>query len=346
MQFKDAAYEILKDVGAPLHYNEITDLATQKGILTTSGQTPHATMGALLYTDTLKENSRFRRGDSKGTFTLRAEPPSDIQQQIRSINMQARKTLRKRLQQMDPRQFEKLVKHLLDEMGLEETSVTTYGGDGGIDVRGVLNAENLSQIELAVQAKRWKGNVGSKVVRELRGSLKVHEHGIVITPSDFTSSAKAEADESGKVHISLINGEQLVDLLIEHQLGVASVEHTVHVLDDDFWSEILGETLLEPSSQPTVKQSQSKSRPNIKFPMPIQAEYKGRIYKAELLNLKGNLRYAGQIYDTPSGAAKAVAVDWKAVNGWDFWRFLDPEPGKWEKISQLRASSSKSAESE
>ena len=26
MQFKDAAYEILKEVGEPLHYNVITDL--------------------------------------------------------------------------------------------------------------------------------------------------------------------------------------------------------------------------------------------------------------------------------------------------------------------------------
>jgi len=58
MQFKDAAYEILKVVGKPLHYNEITDLALKNGILETAGQTPHATMEALLYTDTLKEAFR------------------------------------------------------------------------------------------------------------------------------------------------------------------------------------------------------------------------------------------------------------------------------------------------
>ena len=77
MQFKDAAYVILKEAGEPLHYNEITERALSKGILVTSGQTPNASMGALLYTDTLKENSRFRRGDQKGMFTLRTEPPSD-----------------------------------------------------------------------------------------------------------------------------------------------------------------------------------------------------------------------------------------------------------------------------
>jgi restriction system protein len=79
MQFKDAAYEILKSAGGPLHYNEIAERALSKSLLTTTGQTPHASMGALLYTDTLIDNSRFRRGDKKGTFTLRVEPPNHWQ---------------------------------------------------------------------------------------------------------------------------------------------------------------------------------------------------------------------------------------------------------------------------
>lgn len=78
MQFKDAAYEILKQADEPLYYNEITDRALEAKIRTTTGQTPHATMGALLYTDTLKEISRFRRGDRRGSFALRAKPSSDI----------------------------------------------------------------------------------------------------------------------------------------------------------------------------------------------------------------------------------------------------------------------------
>ncbi|MDO9348168.1 MAG: winged helix-turn-helix domain-containing protein [Anaerolineales bacterium] len=48
MQFKDAAYKILKSSGVPLHYNAITDQAIAAGLLDTTGTTPHATMGALL----------------------------------------------------------------------------------------------------------------------------------------------------------------------------------------------------------------------------------------------------------------------------------------------------------
>ena len=61
MQFKDAAYQILTQAGESLQYNEITDRALAAGTLSTTGQTPHATMGALLYTNTPNEKSRFKR---------------------------------------------------------------------------------------------------------------------------------------------------------------------------------------------------------------------------------------------------------------------------------------------
>jgi restriction system protein len=330
MQYKDAAYQILSDTDKPLHYSEITDRALSRGILTPSGQTPHATMGALLYTDTLKANSRFQRGDIKGTFVLRTTPPSDIQKQINAIDTQVRKTLVNRLLKMEPRKFENLIQLLLDEMGLDKTSVTTYGGDGGIDIRGVLNAENLSQISIAVQAKRWKANVGPKVVRELRGSLMVHEHGIVITPSDFTATAKLEAEEAGKTRISLIKGAELVELLIKHQVGVKNEEYVVPVLDKEFWEEIVGEDAADHE-----KQDKKVVKRQIKFPVNIQAKHKGQVFQAELLDIEGRVRYAGKIYQTPTSAAKAV-VEWKTVNGWDFWKYHSPEMGKWVKIGRLK----------
>jgi hypothetical protein len=242
MQFKDAAYEILKEVGKPLHYNEITDLALKKKILDTTGLTPHATMGALLYTDTLKENSRFRRGDEKGTFTLQIPAPRGIKQQIEAIQTQVRQDLRKHLLNMHPQRFEELIRSLLEEMGFDEAETTAYRRDEGIDVRGILRTNPLSTTKVAIQAKRWTANVGSGVVRELRGSLRVAdtEQGLIITPSDFTADAKNEAEASGKTPITLINGTQLVELLIQYQVGVKQEQYTVPSIDDEYWSEVLG----------------------------------------------------------------------------------------------------------
>jgi len=247
MQFKDAAYEILKETGKPLHYNEITDLALHKGILETAGQTPHATMGALLYTDTLKENSRFKRGDEKGTFTLQIESPKGIKQQIEAIQKQVRQDLRKHLLKMHPQKFEELIRSLLEEMGFDEAETTSYRNDKGVDVRGMLRTNPLSTTKVAIQAKRWTGNVGAGVVRDLRGSLRVAdaEQGLIITPSDFTPEAKNESQAMGKTPIALINGLQLVDLLIQYQVGVKQEQYTVPSIDVEYWSEVLGVLLEE-----------------------------------------------------------------------------------------------------
>jgi restriction system protein len=135
MQFKEAAYEILKNAGERLHYNEITNRALDAGILTTSGQTPHATMGSRLYTETLHPDSQFRRVE-KGFFGLRERQPSDVSQTIRRLNDQTRSKLRKMISNTPPARFEALVKELLIALGFDESTVeaTAYSKDGGIAV--------------------------------------------------------------------------------------------------------------------------------------------------------------------------------------------------------------------
>lgn len=55
--FKGVAYEILKEVKKPLHVDEITKIALQRGWLKTAGKTPSATMNAQLVVDVNKKNS-------------------------------------------------------------------------------------------------------------------------------------------------------------------------------------------------------------------------------------------------------------------------------------------------
>ena len=71
--YKDIAIQILKEVGKPLHYREITQRAIEKGLLKTTGKTPWATMNAQLSMDIVKnrDNSVFIRTDP-GYFALRS----------------------------------------------------------------------------------------------------------------------------------------------------------------------------------------------------------------------------------------------------------------------------------
>lgn len=59
--FKEIAFQILKQVEKPLHSNEITRIALERGWLKTAGKTPEATMNAQLIVDinSRKEKSRF-----------------------------------------------------------------------------------------------------------------------------------------------------------------------------------------------------------------------------------------------------------------------------------------------
>lgn len=70
--FKSIAIKVITEAGKPLHYREITRLATEQGLLKTDGKTPWATMNAQLSMDIVKngENSQFYRAQP-GYFGLR-----------------------------------------------------------------------------------------------------------------------------------------------------------------------------------------------------------------------------------------------------------------------------------
>lgn len=149
---------------------------------------------------------------------------AEFTQAITSHNQKVRQELRQRLLAMDPSEFEELVGQLLVNLGFEGVEVTPHSGDGGIDVRGILVVAGSVRIRLAVQVKRWKNNVQAPVVQKVRGSLGVHEQGLIITTSGFSPGAREEAASPDKIPVGLVDGEQLVGLLIEHGIGVMRSE--------------------------------------------------------------------------------------------------------------------------
>jgi hypothetical protein len=51
MDFKAAAREVLGEIGHPLHYGDITEIALESGYLASAGRTPQNTMRARLSVD-------------------------------------------------------------------------------------------------------------------------------------------------------------------------------------------------------------------------------------------------------------------------------------------------------
>ena len=240
--FTDCAQKVLEEFGGkkPMHYKKITEKALGKGWLVTEGKTPEATMYAQVITEIKRQQKRGERPrfvqHGRGYVGLSQWMGRGLAFQIEQHNQQVRKALRERLLAMKPAEFEELISQLLAEMGFEMVEVTKLSGDGGIDVRGTLVVGDVVRIKMAVQVKKWKlkNNIQAPVVQQVRGSLGAHEQGLIITTSDYSSGAVKEAAQSDKTPIALMNGDQLVILLMEHGIGVHRSTPDLFEIDEEF----------------------------------------------------------------------------------------------------------------
>lgn len=233
--FTDSAEKILEKFGnkQPMHYRDITNKALELDWLSTEGKTPESTMYAQLLTEVKRDKKRGVQSrfvfHGRGMVGLSQWMSKGLAYQIELHNKEVRKVLHKNLLAMDPTGFEELIANLLAEIGFEDIEVTKRTSDGGIDVRGTLVVGEVIRTRMAVQAKRWKltNRVQSPLVQQVRGSLGTHEQGLIITTSDFSQGAKEEAARPDAVPVGLMNGEQLVALLAEYQIGVTRQSHDI-----------------------------------------------------------------------------------------------------------------------
>jgi len=66
-------------------------------------------------------------------------------------------------------------------------------------------------------------------------------------------------------------------------------------------------------------------------PQPLQATYKGKVYRASLLK-DGSVKLAGVKYASLSAAA--VSIVKRNMNGWWFWSARDAH-GEWVRLTRL-----------
>ena len=175
----------------------------------------------------IEGNARSYRVTDLGLKYLRRARTGDegddpaIDELAKRNNSDARHRLSQYLSSMDPYQFEHIVQHLLELMGYDNVVVTPGGNDKGVDVIGDIEL-GISRVREVIQVKRQQSNVGRGILDSLRGSLHRFDavRATIITTSGFSSGALDAAFEKGAAPITLIDGERLLDLLIEHEVGV------------------------------------------------------------------------------------------------------------------------------
>jgi restriction system protein len=142
------------------------------------------------------------------------------------------------IRSLSPSGFEKLCQRLLRESGFQQVEVTGRSGDGGIDGKGLLQINRLLSMQVVFQSKRYQANTSVNVsqIRDLRGAMAGRsDKGIFITTSTFTADARKEALREGVPPIELVDGQKLVAMFEELELGL--MPKKIYEVDRKFFEE-------------------------------------------------------------------------------------------------------------
>jgi len=105
------------------------------------------------------------------------------------------------------------VAELLGTMGYR-SRVSPEGPDGGIDIIAHKDELGFEPPIIKVQVKSSEGTIGDPIVSALYGKVAAGEYGLLVTLGTFSPQAKMFA--RSKSNLRLIDGRELVDLVLQH----------------------------------------------------------------------------------------------------------------------------------
>lgn len=109
--------------------------------------------------------------------------------------------------------LEGFVANLLEAMGYRAT-VTQASVDGGVDVIAHKDELGIHPPIIKVQVKSSESSVGGPAVSQLYGVVDNSEVGLFVTLGTYTQQAKSI--EKNKTNLRLVDGDELVKLLLAH----------------------------------------------------------------------------------------------------------------------------------
>lgn len=171
-------------------------------------------------------------------------PEENLDSAYQRIRTALAAELLKKVLELSPTFFERLVVELLVKMGYggsikDAGSAIGKSGDEGID--GTIKEDKLGLDIIYIQAKRWQpGNVvGRPELHKFVGALAGQgaKKGIFITTSNFTKEALSYSPRN-ETKIVLIDGTQLTQLMIDYNLGCTTQQvYELKKIDSDYFED-------------------------------------------------------------------------------------------------------------
>lgn len=192
----------------------------------------------------VKGTKTSRNGGGAGDSDVVIVTPSEaLEAAYDSLRSELADDLLARLKKATPAFFEQAVIDLLVRMGYGGSRADAgraigRSGDEGID--GIIKEDRLGLDVVYIQAKRWDTtSVSGPELQRFAGALQGQRasKGIFITTSTFTDAARRFVQQIGS-KIVLIDGTELTNLMIEHDVGVSTVAtYPVKRVDNDYFEE-------------------------------------------------------------------------------------------------------------
>jgi restriction system protein len=177
--------------------------------------------------------------EQEESFDLDTDPIQMIENGYTQYREALSSDLLDEIKNKSPEFFEKLVVDLLLAMGYGgaygDGRPTQISRDGGID--GVIKEDKLGLDMIYIQAKKWENTVSRPEIDKFIGVLsrKRAKKGVFITTSNFSSDALKSVDSLDS-KIVLVDGEKLVNLMIDFGVGVSvKTSYEIKDIDSDYF---------------------------------------------------------------------------------------------------------------
>ena len=169
-------------------------------------------------------------------------PEEMLEQAYQQLRDEVAGELLKLIKDNTPEFFERLVVHLLVQMGYggsvkEAGKATRKTSDEGID--GIIKEDRLGLDAIYLQAKRWEAPIGRPEIQKFVGALygQKAKKGVFITTSRFSAEAIEYASHIDP-KVVLIDGNDLVQLMIDYGVGVGTAAvYEIRKVDTDYFIE-------------------------------------------------------------------------------------------------------------
>jgi inner membrane protein len=173
---------------------------------------------------------------------------SSMQADTEKLKKALRTALLAQLQGLPFHAYEHCLKELLLALGYAEvkllgrTEWRQFTRHGGLDIEVNANT-GVTDTQVLAQVKQYARPVSRRFVDELRGTMLRlgAEQGLIITLSTFSRVARQSANRDLLAQVRLIDGEELLDLLLTHRIGVRQEEGadgSVDHVDEDYFTKL------------------------------------------------------------------------------------------------------------